>query len=357
MDSKEGPAVRGAHLVTGGAGFIGRWVVKQLLDRGVKKVVVLDDFSNSNPRNLEEFASNPSLVVLRGSICDRPTLRNLWAEHGPFETVYHLAASIRVQDSIDDPRSTFTNDVVGTFEVLEACRQQYFQANGISPEKSFRLDEVRERLETRKPRVVFMSTCMVYGRALDAAGINEGHETRSASPYAASKIAAENLSLSYYWAYGLPVKVLRPFNTYGPFQKRNLEGGVVAIFIARDLRKEPLLVKGDGTQTRDLLYVEDCARFVVDAGLSERGDGELLNAGLGEDITIRDLARLIADPTRGGNGVAVEFVAHDHPQAEIAKLLSDNSKAARVLGWRPSVTLEEGVRRTREWIRKNSEAL
>src|SRR5213078_3717499 len=106
-------------------------------------------------------------------------------------------------------------------------------------------------------------------RADGASGISEGHPTRPASPYAASKIAAENLTLSYEIAYGLPTKVLRPFNTYGPFQKRNLEGGVVAIFVARDLAGEPLLIKGDGAQTRDLLYVEDCARFVVEAGLTE----------------------------------------------------------------------------------------
>jgi nucleoside-diphosphate-sugar epimerase len=207
-----------------------------------------------------------------------------------------------------------------------------------------------------RPRLVFMSTCMVYDRAADR-GIAEDHPTRPASPYAASKIAAENLVLSYYHAYRMPAKVIRPFNTYGPFQKRNSEGGVVAIFLARDLGGHTLFVKGDGTQTRDLLYVEDCARFVVRAAQTSAGDGEIINAGLGTDISVRDLAALASDPTQGGHGVPVRHVEHDHPQAEIPKLLCDNAKAARVLDWRPAVGLAEGLRRTRAWIAQNPEAL
>ncbi len=202
-----------------------------------------------------------------------------------------------------------------------------------------------------------MSTCMVYARAGGSRGISETHPTNPASPYAASKIAAENLALSYQRAYGLPVKVVRPFNTYGPFQKRNMEGGVVAIFIARDLFGQKLLIKGDGTQTRDLLFVEDCARFVAEAGLAEQCDGEILNAGLGRDISVKELAAVIADPKNGGHDVPIEHITHDHPQAEISKLLCDNSKAATILGWRPAVSLEEGIRRTREWIRANPGAL
>jgi nucleoside-diphosphate-sugar epimerase len=331
-----GEGVPGACLVTGGAGFIGRWVVQDLLGRGAPRVVVLDDFSNSDPSNLEEFRDASSLRIVRGNITRREDVQALWKSHGPFEVVYHLAASIRVQDSIDNPRSTFTNDVLGTFEILEECRRQ-----------------LREEGASRAPRLVVMSTCMVYARAEDSRGIGEGHPTRPASPYAASKIAAENLALSYHLTYGLPVKVLRPFNTYGPFQKRNLEGGVVAIFISRDLEGKPLLVKGDGTQTRDLLYVSDCARFVADAGLSPAGDGEILNAGSGTDVSIRRLAELIADPKRGGRGGAIDFVEHDHPQSEILKLLADNSKATKLFRWRPRVPLEEGVALTREWIRKN----
>jgi len=344
------------HLVTGGAGFIGRWVVKRLLAREADRVVVVDNFSNSSPRNLAEFAGHGRLRVVEGDISDGELLARVWKEEGAFETVYHLAASIRVQDSIDDPRTTFHNDVVGTFEVLECCRRQYLQENGLPVGKPFHLLHVEKQLTATRPRVVFMSTCMVYDRATQETGIDERHPTRPASPYGASKIAAENLVLSYFLSYRLPAKVIRPFNTYGPFQKSNLEGGVVAIFIGRDLAGKPLLVKGDGLQTRDLLYVEDCARFVVEAGLSAAADGEVMNAGSGRDISIRGLAALITDKRTGGNGVPIQHIPHDHPQAEIAKLLCDSGKASRLLGWQPKITLEEGIRLTREWIRKNPEA-
>jgi nucleoside-diphosphate-sugar epimerase len=343
------------HLVTGGAGFIGRWVVRRLLERPGDRVTVIDDYSNSHPRNLAEFERSSALKVVKGSVTERVALEALWSKQGPFDTVYHLAASIRVQDSIDAPRVTYDNDVTGTFEVLEMCRKQYLDANGIPVGAPFHLEEAEPKLQRRAPRLVFMSTCMVYNRSTSPKGIGEDHSASPASPYGAFKIAGEAIALSYHRTYRLPVKVIRPFNTYGPFQKGNLEGGVVAIFIARDLAQRPLLVKGDGKQTRDLLYVEDCADFVVQAGLTEKADGEILNAGLGRDIAIRDLARLVADPANGGKGSPLQHVPHDHPQVEIAKLLCDNTRTERLLGWKPTVSLEEGIRRTREWIREHGE--
>jgi len=340
-------------LVTGGAGFIGRWTVHGLLAKTSATIVVLDDFSNSTKSNLSEFEKESRLQVLSGSVNDPIVLSKVWEGHGPFDVVYHLAASIRVQDSIDDPRTTYNNDVSGTFEVLECCRRQYFEANGLKIGAPFHITSVDQQLQIRLPRFVFMSTCMVYDRATDPSGIDESHPTRPISPYGASKIAAENLVLSYYFSYKLPTKVIRPFNTYGPFQKSNMEGGVVPIFIARDLNRQPLQIKGDGKQTRDLLYVEDCARFVVEAGLTDKADGEIMNAGLGSDISIVQLASLIADPKSGGNGVPINHVTHDHPQAEIPKLLCNNSKAKRLLNWTPGISLVEGIQRTREWIRKN----
>jgi nucleoside-diphosphate-sugar epimerase len=338
-------------LVTGGAGFIGRWVVRRLLERSDAQITVLDNYSNSSPSNLDEFNGDERLTAVRGDVADEDCLRALWRSRGPFDVVFHLAASIRVQDSIDSPRPVFVNDVVGTFEILERCRFQFFEANGIDPAGAFHLLDVEPLLRRRKPKVVFASTCMVYAPAPATGGISESHQVRPSSPYAASKIAAENLVLSYGMTYRLPVTVVRPFNTYGPFQKSNLEGGVVAIFIARDLARKPLLVKGDGTQTRDLLYVEDSAAFIVAAGLSDRAEGQVLNAGLGSDVSVNALAALVTDPSNGGNGSTIERVPHDHPQAEIAKLLCDCRRAEAVLGWKPKVGLAEGIRWTREWIR------
>ena len=304
-------------LVTGGAGFIGRWVVKKLLAEG-QRVTALDDLSNGRLMNIDEFRDNPDFLFIEGDIKERDTLRKVFA--GGFDLVYHLAASINVQDSIDDPRTTFENDVTGTFNVLEECRRQNI-------------------------KMLFMSTCMVYERSLDERGITEEHPVKPASPYAASKLAGEALTLSYYYAYGLPTVVVRPFNTYGPFQKSSGEGGVVAIFIQRELAGEELKIYGDGTQTRDLLYVEDCADFVVRAGRDSRANGQLLNAGLGQDVSINELARMI-----GGDAGRVRHVTHIHPQSEIPKLLCNYGKARELLDWQPRVSLEEGLQRTREWM-------
>ncbi len=312
-------------LVTGGAGFIGRWVVKRLLDDG-HAVWALDDLSNGRLENIAEFEGHSGWRgFTRGDIKDMALLETLFSNR--FDLCYHMGASINVQDSIDEPRQTFDNDVIGTFNVLEMCRHD-------------------------RVKMVFMSTCMVYDMATDPAGINELHPTKPASPYAGSKIAGENMVLSYWYAYGLPTVVVRPFNTYGPFQKTGGEGGVVAVFIKRSLAGDTLNIYGSGEQTRDLLYVSDCARFVVEAGYSDKVNGQILNAGLGRDVSVNELAALIES-----NPVKIAHVPHIHPQSEIMKLLCDSRKAGKLLGWSPQVGLEQGLQLTRQWIEKNPQLI
>jgi len=307
-------------LLTGGAGFIGRWVAKRLLEDG-HFVWIVDDLSNGREDNIAEFRHHSGLRQFSiGDIKDEALLEQLFAATR-FDLCYHLGASINVQDSIDDPRTTFNNDAVGTFNVMEQCRKHL-------------------------TKVVFMSTCMVYDRCTDDSGISEEHPTKPASPYAGAKIAAENMVLSYYYTYQLPVVVIRPFNTYGPFQKTGGEGGVLAIFIRNKLAGKDLNIYGDGTQTRDLLFVEDCARFVVEAGYSNKVDGQIVNAGLGEDISVNALAKLVV-----GDDSRIKHVPHIHPQSEIQKLLCDYSKAKTLLAWEPKVSLTEGIARTEAWIK------
>jgi len=305
-------------LVTGGAGFIGRWVVKKLLDSG-HIVYVLDDLSNGSSANLEEFKDNVNFKGLTvGSVVDRDVVARLFADG--LDVVAHLAAQINVQESIDNPEKAYLVNILGTYNILEEARKQ-------------------------NTKVVLMGTCMVYDIADAKKPISELHPIKPKSPYAGSKIGAESLAESYFHAFGLPVVILRPFNTYGPFQKSNMEGGVVSIFIKNYLEGKTLNIFGDGTQTRDLLYVEDCADFVVQAIEDNAAVGHVLNAGTGDDIMIKDLALLIAkDPSR------IKFVTHHHPQAEIPKLVCDYSKAKKLLGWSPKVSLPEGIRRTSEWI-------
>ena len=310
-------------LVTGAAGFIGRWVVGELLARG-DEVLPIDSLVAGDVENLAEFAGHPNLRPFeQGDVRDAEACRRWTAS---VDAVAHLAASISVQDSIDDPETTFENDVVGTFRLLEGAR-----AAGA--------------------RFLFMSTCMVYDRATTPEGISETHPTKPASPYAASKLSGEALTLSYFHAYGLPTTVVRPFNTYGPFQRSVGEGGVVAIFTRLALRGEPLRIYGDGTQTRDLLYASDCARFVVDALFSDAATGRILNAGTGADVDVNRLAALVEpDPAR------IVHVEHIHPQSEIAVLRCDAREAKRVLGWAPEVSLEEGLARVRTWMTGRMEA-
>jgi len=304
-------------LVTGGAGFIGRWVVRRLLNDG-HTISVLDDLSNGSLANLDEFSNNPALTVKVGDIKDKKTLSALFTT--PFDLVIHLAANIIVQDSIDNPRKVFENDVIGTFNVLEEAKKI-------------------------NARFAFMSTCMVYDTASAAGAISEIHPTKAASPYAGAKLAGENMVQSYYHAYDLPTVILRPFNTYGPYQKSSGEGGVISVFIQRDLKGETLNIYGDGMQTRDLMYVEDCADFVVRAAMSDKCTGEIVNAGLGKDVTINDLASMICK-----NKSRIKHVQHIHPQSEIPKLVCDRSKAKRLLSWEPKTSLAEGIEKTRRYI-------
>jgi nucleoside-diphosphate-sugar epimerase len=331
-------------LVTGGAGFIGRWVVKRCLEDGLS-VLALDDLSNGRAENLRELEGHKRFLgLVRGDIKDPACIARVF-EGEPWDVVFHLAASIHVQKSIDDPEPTFRNDAEGTFRVLEACRAQYFALNGLDiAARAFDFEKAVPLLKDRRPRVTCMSTCMVYDLAGDAP-IPETHPYRPASPYAAAKIASDMLALSYFHSYRLPVVVVRPFNTYGPFQKTNSEGGVASIFLQRDLAGEPLKVKGSGEQTRDLLYVEDCAEFVTIASSSEKVEGHIVNAGTSTDVSIKELARMCCT-----NDNRVEHVAHDHPQAEIMRLRADASKAKALLGWTSRTGLEEGLRKTRAWL-------
>lgn len=303
-------------LVTGGAGFIGRWVVKRLLDER-QDVYVLDDLSNGRMENIEEFKDNSNFEFVLGDIRNKAMLGDIFKKD--VDICIHAAAAINVQESIENPQRYYDVNMNGTFNILEEARK-------------------------RDVKVVLIGTCMVYDLSL-AKAINEEHSLNPKSPYAGSKLAAENLALSYFHAYGLPVVITRPFNTYGPYQKSDMEGGVVSIFIRNFLEGKTLNVFGDGTQTRDLLYVEDCADFIVKASFNEKAVGEIINAGYGRDSAINDLASLICKDAE-----RIRYVEHHHPQSEILKLLCDYTKAKDLLDWKPKNPLEEGIKKTEEWI-------
>ena len=299
------------------------------------KVRVIDNLSSGSRQNLALCSGNPAYEGLMvADVGDRTALSELFGGPAAPEVCFHLAGQVNVQSSLDDPDRNFATNLAGTHEILEQCRR-----HGV--------------------RLVLVSTCMVYAPAAEGRAIKETHPVEPRSPYAAAKLAAEELALGYYRGFGLPVTVLRPFNTYGPFQRADTEGGVVAIFAQRALEGLPLNVYGDGTQTRDLMFVEDCADFIYRVATEERAVGQVLNAGSGRDIAIVDLAARVgaiageAMP-RGAPEVSIRHVPPLHPQSEIGRLVCDFHKARRLLGWWPKVGLDDGIRRTVAWVRSSS---
>ena len=306
-------------LVTGGAGFIGRHVVGELLHRGVA-VRVLDDLSRARRGSLDAFSRRPGYLGLtQGDVAEPAALRDGLMG---VDTVYHLAAAVDVGASVHGPAQVIRANVLGTLNVLEAAR-------------------------TMGLRLVLVSTCHVYASA--SRPLDEQAATAPASPYAASKLAADDLAAGYRRAFGLRQTIVRPFNVYGPWQRGDLEGGVVARFLQLVLEERTLEVHGDGAQTRDFLFVNDAARGVVDAA-AETAVGRTLNLATGRETSIRELAALIDD----GAG-RVRQVPHPHPQAEVERYCGNAARAGELLDWRPRVALAEGLARTRAWFAELAE--
>ena len=300
----------GLCLVTGGAGFIGRWLVSELLQRR-KRVIVLDNLSGGCRENLAEFSGRPGYEgLIRGDIRNPGTLYEIFFRG--LECCYHLAAGFDTRKPLE-PQEIFDSVVGGTMGLLEMCREY-------------------------DTKMVFVSTSRVY--ADSGTAIAEDFPPAPRSLYAACKLAAENLCLGYHRAYRLPVAVVRPFDIYGPFQRCELEGGIIAR-LQRTGR--PPLPCGDGEQIRDFVYVEDCAALVAEAGLSRRCEGEILNAASGRGVPLGELAKMIAgDPA----GAAVRKPA----PGGASKMVGDGSRAEALAGWKASVGLREGIGRTKAWM-------
>ncbi len=298
-------------LVTGGAGFIGRWVVKRLIEEG-HDVDVIDNLSNGSRDNLAEFEGSECLNFVEADVLDKAVLEELFMKNP--DVCIHMAAQINVQESIDNPKKAFSVNVDGTRNVLDAAKRT-------------------------GTKVVFLSTCMVYD--ISDSAITEASPVNPKSPYAESKLRAEEMVLEY-GKNGLAVVVLRPFNTYGPFQRSDAEGGVVSIFIKNAINGNPISIFGSGEQTRDLLYAEDCASFIIEAALSGDAVGEIINAGTGREISINRLAKMISNN--------IQYTKHPHPQSEIMRLVCDSTKARNLLGWKANTMLEEGIENLRRWM-------
>ncbi len=307
-------------LVTGGAGFIGSTLVDRLVRDG-HEVTVVDDLSRGTRANLAEAQESGRVHLRELSITD-PALADVVAEAAP-EVVFHLAAQIDVRSSVSDPFDDANRNVLGTIAVAEASR----------------------KAGVRKV-VLASSGGSIYGTPEDLP-VAETAPLNPKAPYAASKIAAEVYLNTYRELYGIDCTHLAPANVYGPRQNPHGEAGVVAIFANALLTGRPTTLFGDGGNTRDYVYVGDVvAAFVAAAG--EVGGGRRYNIGTGVQTSDRELHTLVANAAN----------ADDEPVFAPARLgdlrasALDSAAATADLGWRPEVTLEEGIRRTVDYFRK-----
>jgi len=306
-------------LVTGAAGFIGSTLVDRLLADG-HAVVGVDNFATGRATNLEHLADNPAHVFVEADIVTAD-LHAILDEHRP-EVVYHLAAQIDVRRSVAEPQFDASVNVIGTLRLAEAAR----------------LTGVRKIVHTSSGGSIY-GTPPLYPTP-------ETLPTDPASPYAAGKVAGEIYLNTFRHLYGLDCSHIAPANVYGPRQDPHGEAGVVAIFARALLSGKPTKVFGDGSKTRDYVYVDD----VVDAFIKAAGDaggGQRFNIGTGIETSDRQLHSAVS--AAAGRPDDPEF--HPDRLGDLKRSCLDIGLAERVLGWRPRVQLHDGIRRTVEYFR------
>jgi NAD dependent epimerase/dehydratase len=307
-------------LVTGVGGFIGSHVAETLVQAGASvrafvRYVSRGDYGwleTSPPEILEE------LEIFRGDLANPEAVVNAVAGR---EIVLHLGALVPIPYSYRHPREFVTANLEATLNVLEAVR--------------------REEIA----RIVHISTSEVYGTAMRVP-IDEEHPLHPQSPYAATKVGADQLALSYQRSFGTPVVILRPFNTYGPRQSAR---AVIPTIIAQALSRDEIKL-GATSPTRDFLYVADTVRGLLRCATADGIEGETINLGTGVEVSIGDLAQRILRLVGVEVPIALDEGRLRPPNSEVERLVADVSKAKRLLAWQPEVSLDEGLRRTIEWL-------
>ncbi len=298
-------------LVTGGAGFIGSHLVERLVADGLD-VTVLDNFSTGRTENLAGLSANRRLHFVRGDIRDKDTTYDAIKD---VKAIFHLAAVTSVPFSVEHPKETFEVNVDGTLSLLEAC------------------------LRAGVERFVYVSSCAVYGEP-KYLPIDEDCPLSPVSPYAESKLKAEELCRSFCENYGLETVVLRPFNVYGPRQRNDQYGGVIARFIEFLRFGKPPVIYGDGTQSRDFIYVEDAVEVFTLALNNKNVVGGTFNVASGVPTSIDGLASLLIE-LFGAEGLKPEYA--DARKGDIKHSYADVKKAKQHLGFEPRVSLKEGL--------------
>lgn len=304
-------------LVTGGAGFIGSEVVRQLAWRG-HRVVVLDNLINGKRENLAEVAGKKNVTIVVADLRDTEAVRR--ALEG-IEVVYHLAC-LGVRHSIHSPKENHEVNATATLQLLTLARA------------------------AKVERFVYVSSSEIYGTARWVP-MTEDYPPFPKTVYGASKLAGDCYARAFYDTYGFPTTVVRPFNSYGPNCHHEGDSGeVIPKFLLRCMAGKPMVIFGDGAQTRDFTYVSDTAAGIILAGREDAAIGETINLGCGAEIQIKGLAEEVARAC----GVAHPRIEYAEPRpGDVLRLCADPAKSRRVLGFKPAVPLAEGLQKLREW--------
>lgn len=305
-------------LVTGGAGFIGSHIADRLLSDGFE-VTVVDNLSAGQLKNIARNEDRENFHFIKGDIRDLGLDRGIVAD---VDAVFHEAALVNVVSSFNNILNTHDVNVTGTLNLLKAC------------------------LDSDVKRFIFASSAATYGET-KILPMREDMISRPLSPYAVSKLAAESYAKLFYKAYGLETVSLRYFNVYGPRQRYGPYSVVIPTFINRVLNDQPPIIHGNGEQTRDFVSVQD----VVDANMvalrSKNAVGQVFNVGTGKATSVNQLAKIVLKIL---GKTSLKPVHTDPRTGDTSKgSYADMSRARRVLGFDPKVSLEEGITKLVEW--------
>lgn len=311
------------YLITGGCGFIGTNLVDFLLKEGAESIKVIDNLSVGKKEHLDSVVEKRggNVVLVEGDIRDRDTAIEVTKN---IDVIIHLAAQTGVIPSIENPRLDMELNVMGTLNYLEAARM-----NGAK-------------------KFIFASSSAPLGE--QEPPVDEKKVPRPASPYGAAKLAGEGYCSAYYHSHGLETISLRFSNVYGPGSYH--KGSVVAAFFKMILKGEPLIIYGDGNQTRDFLYIDDLCQAIMKASKSNVG-GEVFQIASGAETTINDLVGMIKEIVKKDVPVPIEIIRKEKRKGEIIRNYSDIEKAKKILGYLPERPLEEGLERTWKWFIRN----
>ncbi|HBV88702.1 MAG TPA: NAD-dependent dehydratase [Desulfosporosinus sp.] len=307
-------------LITGAGGFIGSHLTETLVKAGAKVRVFIRYNSRDGRGNLEDLEPRllEQIEIIAGDLRDADAIER--SVKG-CDAVFHLGALVGIPYSYKNPREVVETNILGTLNILTAARD-----HGVN-------------------RVVHTSTSEVYGSARYVP-IDESHPLQGQSPYSASKIGADKLAESFYASFDLPVVTVRPFNCYGPRQSAR---AVIPTLITQALACQEIRL-GNTDTLRDFTFVTDTAEGFIKAAQSSAGFGKVINIGSGKEISIGQLAQVITNTIQSTAKIVVDETRVRPSKSEVDRLLSNNRLAKETIDWEPSVSLEEGIKRTVAWI-------